>query len=82
MGSRATIVSVLVTRVTPPAHYGVIFGLIGIGNNLGAAVGPALSGGLHDWTGSYLVVYLAAAGVLLVGVVALAWFARLTSRPA
>jgi len=80
MGSRATIVSVLMSRVTPPAHYGVVFGLIGIGNNLGAAVGPALSGALHDWTGSYLVVYLAAAGVLLVGLVALAWFARLTSR--
>ncbi|MBI4012515.1 MAG: MFS transporter [Candidatus Rokubacteria bacterium] len=82
MGSRATIVSVLVTRVTPPAHYGVIFGLVGIGNNLGAAAGPALSGALHDWTGSYLAVYLAAAGVLLVGLVALGWFAQLTSRAA
>jgi predicted MFS family arabinose efflux permease len=79
MGSRATIVSLLVTRVASPAQYGVIFGLVGIGNNLGAGIAPVLSGALHDWTGSYLVVYLVAAAILAIGVGALGWFARLTS---
>ena len=51
LGSRATIFSVLVSRITPPAHYGVIFGILGIGNNLGAAAGPWLSGALYDRTG-------------------------------
>ena len=54
LGSRATIVSVLLSRITPPAHYGVIFGILGIGNNLGAAAGPWMSGALFDRTGSYL----------------------------
>ena len=78
MGSRATIVSVLVSRIASPAHYGVVFGLIGVGNSLGAAAGPLLSGAIYDWTGSYLVIYLCATGVLLVGLAALAVFCFLT----
>ena len=57
MGSRATIGSVLVGRIAPPAHYGVVFGLLGIGNSLGSALGPFLAGALHDWTGSYTLIY-------------------------
>jgi predicted MFS family arabinose efflux permease len=78
MGSRATIVSVLVSRIAPPAHYGVIFGLIGIGNSLGAAVGPVLSGAIYDWTGSYLALYLSATAVLGVGLGTLALYCLLT----
>lgn len=78
MGSRATIVSVLVGRITPPAHYGIVFGLLGIGNNLGAGLGPVLSGVLYDRTGSYLPVYLAALAVLLLGITALAAFCAIT----
>lgn len=55
-----------------------IFGLIGIGNNLGAAAGPVLSGALYDWTGSYPAIYLWATGVLLVGLTALTVFCWLT----
>ncbi|HSE95575.1 MAG TPA: MFS transporter, partial [Methylomirabilota bacterium] len=80
MGSRATIVSVLVSRMAPPARYGLIFGLIGIGNNLGGAAGPLLSGALYDWTRSYLVIYLAATAILLVAIATLALFCLLT-RP-
>ena len=40
-------------------------GLLGIGNNLGAAVGPWLSGLLFDRTGPYLAIYLCALGVAL-----------------
>ena len=78
MGSRATIVAVLVSRIAPPRHYGVIFGLIGIGNSLGAAAGPLLSGALYDWTGSYLVIYLCATGLLLLGIMGLAVFCLIT----
>ena len=58
LGSRASIVTVLLSRIAPPAHYGFIFGLLGIGNNLGAALGPWLSGALFDRTGGYLAIYL------------------------
>jgi MFS family permease len=71
MGSRATIGSVLVGRIAPPAHYGVVFGLLGIGNSLGSALGPLLAGALHDWTGSYLVIYIVAMSLALVAVAAL-----------
>ncbi|MGH7396052.1 MAG: MFS transporter [Candidatus Rokuibacteriota bacterium] len=81
LGSRAIIVTVLLSRLAPPAHYGVIFGLLGIGNNLGAALGPWLSGVLFDRTGSYLVIYLCAFGIALTGLAALAAF-TLTTRTA
>ncbi|MBI4271837.1 MAG: MFS transporter [Candidatus Rokubacteria bacterium] len=80
LGSRATIVSVLVGRVAPPALYGTVFGLLAIGNNLGAAAGPVLSGALFDLTRSYLVIYLVAAALLALGIAALVAFTRLT-RP-
>ena len=72
MGSRATIGSVLVGRIAAPADYGVVFGLLGIGNSLGSAIGPLLAGALHDWTGSYLVIYLSAIALTGVAVTALA----------
>ena len=79
MGSRATIGSVLVGRIAPPAQYGVVFGLLGIGNALGSAVGPYLAGAIYDWTGSYLVIYASAIGLAIVGLLALAVFC-LTTR--
>ena len=45
MGSRATIGSVLVGRIAPPAQYGLVFGLLGIGNSLGSAPGASTSQG-------------------------------------
>ncbi len=79
LGSRASIVSVLLSRLAPPAHYGVIFGLLGIGNNLGAATGPWLSGLLYDRTSSYLVIYLWAIAIALTGLASLTVFC-LTTR--
>jgi MFS family permease len=74
MGSRATIGAVLVGRIASPARYGVVFGLLGIGNSVGTALGPLLSGALYDWTGSYVVIYASAIGLLGIAVAALAGF--------
>lgn len=82
LGSRASIVTVLLGRIAPPAQYGVIFGLLGIGNNLGAALGPWLSGMLFDRTGSYLVIYLWAFGIALTGLAALSVFCLVTRSSA
>lgn len=81
LGSRATIVSVLVSRIASPAQYGTIFGLLSIGNSLGAATGPWLSGWLYDITASYLVIYLGAAGLTGAGLLALAVYVAGTERP-
>jgi predicted MFS family arabinose efflux permease len=79
LGSRATIVSVLLSRIAGPRNYGPVFGLIGIGNGLGAAAGPWLSGAIFDHTRSYLALYLATLGFAAAGLAALAVF-LLTSR--
>ena len=80
LGSRATIVAVLLSRIAPPAHYGAVFGLLSIGNSLGAAAGPWMSGWLYDVTSSYLVIYLWATGLAGAGLAALAVFV-LATRP-
>jgi len=79
LGSRATIVSVLLSRIAGPRNYGPIFGLIGIGNSLGAAAGPWLSGAIFDRTHSYLALYLITLGFATTGLAALGAF-LLTSR--
>ena len=81
-GSRATIVSVLVSRIAPRAHYGPIFGLLGIGNSVGAGLGPILSGAIYDRTQSYVAIYLTATGLLLVGLMALIAFVTMTRERA
>lgn len=68
----------LLSRIAPPAHYGFIFGLLGVGNNLGAAVGPWLSGALYDRTGAYLAIYLWALAIALTGLTALSVFTLTT----
>ena len=74
LGSRATIVSVLLGRIAGPRNYGPLFGLLGIGNSLGSAAGPWLSGAIFDHTHSYLVIYLTALGFAVAGLAALAVF--------
>jgi MFS family permease len=74
MGSRATIGSILVGRIASPAQYGVVFGLLGVGNSLGSALGPFLAGLLHDWTGSYALIYALAIVLLGVAVASLTLF--------
>jgi len=81
LGSRATIVSVLLGRIAGPRNYGPIFGLPGIGNSLGSAAGPWLSGTIFDHTHSYLVVYLAALGFAVTGLAALAVFLFTARQP-
>jgi MFS family permease len=80
MGSRATIVSVLAARIAPPGRYGSVFGLLSIGNSLGAALGPFLSGALYDLTRSYLVIWLSAVAVILLAVTALVVFISTARR--
>jgi predicted MFS family arabinose efflux permease len=79
LGSRATIVSVLLSRIAGPRNYGPVFGLIGIGNSLGGAAGPWLSGAIFDRTHSYLALYLTTLGFAAAGLTALVVF-LLTSR--
>ena len=81
IGTRATIVSMLVPRIAPPGKFGTVFGWLSVGNSLGAATGPLISGALYDLTGSYLPIYLVAATLVTVAIVALAVFVHGTAAP-
>lgn len=81
LGSRATIVSVLLGRIAGPRNYGPLFGLLGIGNSLGSAAGPWLSGAIFDHTHSYLMIYLTALGFAVAGLAALAVFVFTARQP-
>ena len=81
IGTRATIVSMLVPRIAPPGKFGTVFGWLSVGNSLGAATGPLLSGALYDLTGSYLVIYTTAATLVTIAIVALVVFVRTSSPP-
>jgi predicted MFS family arabinose efflux permease len=81
LGSRATIFAVLLGRITTPASYGPVFGVLGIGNSLGAALGPWLSGALHDWTGGYRATHATAFGLAVTGLGALVVFLATTREP-
>lgn len=65
MGSRGPMISTLATLRYRGAHFGRIYGLIGIGMGLGGFLGAWIGGLLHDWTGGY-------AGVMIFSVVSLA----------
>jgi predicted MFS family arabinose efflux permease len=81
LGSRATIVSVLLGRITGPRNYGPVFGLLGIGNSLGAAAGPWLSGAIFDRTHSYLTLYFTTLAFAAAGLTALVVFLFAARQP-
>ena len=64
----------------PPGRYGSVFGLLAIGNSLGSALGPFLSGTMYDVTGRYLPIFVTAAVVILIAMASLAVFLRTAPR--
>jgi MFS family permease len=74
LGTRATLVAMLVPRLAPASRFGAVFGALAIGNSLGAALGPFLSGAIYDLTESYLVIYTVAVALVAAGLAALLSF--------
>ncbi len=64
MGSRGPMISTLATLRYRGAHFGRIYGLIGIGMGLGGFLGAWLGGLLHDWTGGYAAVMILSVAAL------------------
>jgi MFS family permease len=81
IGTRATIVSMLVPRIAAPGTFGRVFGWLSVGNSLGAATGPLVSGALYDATGSYLAIYLTACFLVALALTCLTLFVRWTTSP-
>jgi len=57
-----------------PKHYGTIFGTLSLTSIIGRAIGPWITGALHDRTGDYVLAFWLSIGASLVSAVAI-WLA-------
>jgi MFS family permease len=64
IGAEVDLIAFLVARHFPPIAYGKAYGAIYTGFLVGGALGPALSGFLHDATGDYRASLFGAAALL------------------
>lgn len=71
MGSRGPMISTLATLRYRGAHFGRIYGLIGIGMGIGGFLGAWIGGLLHDWTGGYAAVMIFSVASLVLAAAAL-----------
>jgi predicted MFS family arabinose efflux permease len=71
MGSRGPMISTLATLRYRGAHFGRIYGFIGIGMGLGGFLGAWIGGLLHDWTGGYAAVMIFSVASLALAAAAL-----------
>jgi len=56
-GARGPIITAMASSLFQGRRFGVIYGILSIGNGVGGAVGPWFGGAIHDATGSYRVAF-------------------------
>jgi len=74
-GARGPIITAMASQIFPGRRFGVIYGILSVGNGIGGGVAPWFGGFVHDLTGSYRVAFLIAVGFCAVGS-ACFWLAR------
>ena len=74
-GARGPIITAMAAQLFPGRRFGVIYGILSVGNGIGGGVAPWFGGFVHDVTGSYRVAFLIAVGFCAVGS-ACFWLAR------
>jgi MFS family permease len=74
-GARGPIITAIASQLFHGRRFGVIYGILSIGNGVGGAVGPWFAGAIHDVTGSYRMAFLIAVGFCALGA-ACFWLAR------
>lgn len=70
LGARWPIMAALAADVYRGRSYGVVLGLITLGNRIGSAVGPWLGGVIYDLTGSYRLAFAVAIAAIAVAALA------------
>ena len=68
-GSVGTSESPLIARLFGLKNHGLIYGMIGLGFTAGGAVGPFVTGHIHDITGSYRDAFLVCIGFTVAGLI-------------
>jgi MFS family permease len=66
-GARGPIITAMAAQLFPGRRFGAIYGVMSIGNGVGAGVGPWFGGALHDLTGSYRLAFLVAVAFCFAG---------------
>ena len=74
-GARGPIITAMASQIFPGRRFGVIYGILSVGNGIGGGVAPWFGGFVHDLTGSYRVAFLIAVGFCAVGSMCF-WLAR------
>src|SRR5262245_13063376 len=79
-GARGPIITAIAAQIFPGRRFGVIYGLLSVGNGIGGGLAPWFGGFVHDLTGSYRIAFLIAVGFCAIGSMCF-WLAR-PRRPA
>jgi MFS family permease len=66
-GARGPIIAAMAGDMFGGRSFGVIYGVLSVGNGLGSALGPWFAGLMHDMTGSYRVAFLFSIGCSVIG---------------
>jgi MFS family permease len=74
-GARGPIITAMASEWFGGRHFGAIYGVLNLGNGLGAALGPWFGGVVHDLTGSYRLAFLTAMACCAIGATCF-WLAR------
>jgi MFS family permease len=74
-GARGPIITAMASQLFQGRRFGVIYGMLSIGNGIGGAIGPWFGGAIHDLTGSYVIAFLIAVSFCAFGAGCL-WLAR------
>ena len=74
-GARGPIITAIAAQLFPGRRFGVIYGLLSVGNGIGGGLAPWFGGFVHDLTGSYRVAFLIAVCFCAIGSLCF-WLAR------
>jgi MFS family permease len=72
--SLTSVMGPVVAEIFEGPHFGTIFGVVGIALLGGGAVGPWMTGVIHDATGSYRLAFAIIIGLLAISAIAI-WLA-------
>ena len=79
-GARGPIITAIAAQLFPGRRFGVIYGILSVGNGIGGGIAPWFGGAVHDVTGSYRLAFLIAVTFCAIGS-ACFWLARPPRQP-
>jgi MFS family permease len=78
-GARGPIITAIASQLFAGRRFGVIYGILSVGNGIGGGLAPWYAGVVHDVSGSYRLAFLIAVGFCVLGA-ACFWLAREAPR--